>query len=216
MNSRLTISIVLLLALSANVSNAASLDPNTSVISTSLRNYFVMDALVPQRMKYRMESAFPQHGISGVYLSSWVATVNDRPLMDRLSKTCSGYDEVICYSLGDFYKPSADQLILTGFYKIDSNKILSYGVNSGFSSQKLSVTPAILIGGATRFYTSKDKDSHLIIEGNYWFGSKVDHKPCFDSFDRAYFCGNLTAWSDFDYDHSPDSFNVKIWYAKIF
>lgn len=216
MNSYLKFTILAMLPLLASLSNAANLDPATSLISTSLKNHFIMDALVPQRMKDRIYSVQPKFGISGVYLSSWVAAVNDRTLMRRLSETCSGYDATVCRELGDFYKPSASQLIMTGFYRVDSNNILSFGVNSGFASQKLSVSPSFLIGGATRFYTSKDKDSHFIFEGNYWLGSKVKHKPCFDSYDREYFCGNLTAWSAFNYDHRPSSYNIKIWYVKAF
>ncbi len=216
MNSYLKFSILAILPFLANLSNAANLEPKTSLISTSLKNHFVMDALVPQRMKHQIDSVQPKFGISGVYLSSWVATVNDRPLMGRLTETCSGYDLSVCQNLGDFYKPSAYQFIMAGFYRVDSDNILAFGVNSGFASQKLTVSPSFLIGGATRFYTSKDKDSHLILEGNYWFGSKVAHKPCLDSYDREYFCGNLTAWSEFNYDHRPDSYNIKIWYVKVF
>ena len=73
-----------------------------------------------------------------------------------------------------------------------------------------------MLGAATRYYLNDKKDSHLILEGQYWFGSFVSHKPCLDSFDRQYFCGNLTAWSDLNYNPHPESYTLKLWFEKVF
>jgi hypothetical protein len=215
-NLYFNISIIIIFLSFSNASNAAELYLNNSLISASLKRYFVMDALVPQKLKYQVNYLLPKIGLSSVYLSSWGAAANDQLLMDRPIEVCSGYDASVCQNIGRFYKPGTSQLILTGFYRVNSNNIYSFGFNSGFSSDKLSVNPSILIGGATRFYTSKDKSSHIILEGNYWFGSKVTHRPCLDDYDREYFCGNLTAWSDFNYDHRPVSYQIKIFYEKVF
>ncbi len=200
----------------AEVNLLNGLNPQNSLTSTSVKNYFIMEASVPQKWRFQFNPDEPYFAITGAYLSSWVATVNDKPLMARPNNACSAYDASVCQNVNEFYKPDSPELIVTGLYKINSDNILSFGLNTGYSSSKLKVSPSFLIGGAKRFYTSDKKDSHFVVEGNYWLGSNVAHRPCLDSYDREYFCGNLTAWSDFYYDQHPKSYNVKIWYEKIF
>ena len=194
----------------------SSLNPLTSIITTSVKNYFIMEASVPKKWYFQYNPDEPFFAITGAHISNWLATVNDKPLMIRPYDVCSSYDPSVCQNTNEFYKPKSPELILTGIYRINSDNILSFGVNTGYSSSKLTVSPSFLIGGAKRFYTSEKKDSHVVIEANYWLCSNVVHRPCLDSYDREYYCGNLTAWSDFNYDRHPDSYNVKIWYEKIF
>lgn len=197
-----------------NLSNA--LNPQNSLTPTSVKNYFMMEASVPTKWRFQYNPDEAYFAITGAYLSSSIATANDKPLMATPNNACSSYDASVCQNVNAFYKPNSPELIVTGIYKINSDNILSFGLNTGYSSSKLQVSPSFLIGGAKRFYTSNKKDSHFVVEGNYWLGSNVIHRPCLDSYDREYFCGSLTAWSDFNYDHHPDSYNVKIWYEKIF
>ena len=197
-----------------NLENA--LNPRYSLISTTVKNYFLMEASVPKKwqLQYNPDEAY--FAITGAYMSTSLATVNDKPLMNSPNNVCSSYETSVCQNVNNFYKPNSPELIVTGIYKIDSDNILSFGFNTGYNSSKLHVSPSFLIGAAKRFYTSSKKDSHFVVEGNYWHGSNVTHHPCLDSYDREYFCGSLTAWSDFNYDHHPDSYNVKIWYEKLF
>ena len=203
------------LALSDEVGYSA-LDPRLSLVPTSLKNHFIMESLVPPKWKYQFNPDEQYFAVTGIYLSDWTVSANDKPIMARQLSTCSIYDGTVCQNINSFYKPAAPELILTGMYKINGDNILSFGINTGYSSQKLSVSPSFLIGGAMRFYTSEKKDSHFILEGNYWFGSSVTHRPCLDSYERQYFCGNLSAWSDFQYDRHPESYNIKLWYEKLF
>jgi hypothetical protein len=47
-------------------------------------------------------------------------------------------------------------------------------------------------------------------------GQSVSHTPCYDQFNRAYYCANLSAWSDFTYDPHPSDLYLKVWYEKAF
>ena len=192
------------------------LNPQTSVLSTSVKNYFIMESLVPKSMWFQFNRDEKFFTFNNAYMTSWTAIANDKPIMARQMSACSAYDGSVCQSVNEFYKPKAPEFIFTGLYKINGDNILTFGTNTGYDSSKLSVSPSFMIGGATRYYLNEKKDSHLIFEGSYWFGSSVSHKPCLDSYDRQYFCGNLTAWSDFKYDQHPDSYNVKLWYEKVF
>jgi hypothetical protein len=172
--------------------------------------------MIPEKWKFQYNRDEQYFALTGIYLSNWIVAANDKPIALRQVNACSAYDGTVCQNINGFYKPDTPELILTGMFKIDGDNILSFGINTGYNSSKLSVSPSFLIGGATRFYTSDKKDSHIILEANYWLGSNVTHRPCYDSFDREYYCGNLTAWSDFQYDHHPSSYNMKVWYEKVF
>jgi hypothetical protein len=43
------------------------------------------------------------------------------------------------------------------------------------------------------------------------FGGDTNHKPCLDEYDREYYCGDLTAWSDFEKKHTA----YKEWGVKV-
>ena len=203
--------------LAEDINTLQNLNPQTSVLSsTSVKNYFIMESMVPKSMWFQFDRDAHFVTLNNAYMSQWTAVANDRPIMARQMSACSGYDSSVCQNINAFYKPKTPEFIVTGLYKLNGDNILSFGANSGFDSEKLRISPSFMLGAATRYYLNDKKDSHLILEGQYWLGSSVSHKPCLDSFDRQYFCGNLTAWSDFNYNPHPESYTFKLWFEKVF
>ena len=141
---------------------------------------------------------------------------NAEVFMSKPGKVCSTYDTTICEDVSDKYAPSNVPLLFQGLYKISENTIVTLGFNTGFESQKVSVTPSGSLGGAYRWHLAANHTSHVIIEGSYWFGAVISHRPCLDSYDREYFCPTLSAWSDFSYDPYPKSYYVRLTYEKVF
>ena len=148
--------------------------------------------------------------------TSTAVTTNAEFLMHKPKAVCSGYDSAVCHDLTDKYAHTNYPALLFGLFKISGDAIVTLGLNTGFDSPKLSVSPSISWGGARRWYLSDDKTSHIVIEGNYWAGAVVTHRPCLDSYARSYYCPALTAWSDFSYDDKPQSYNLKVWYEVFF
>jgi hypothetical protein len=151
----------------------------------------------------------PMNGATLIY-------ANDRSIMSQLSNVCSSYSPDLCYDVGRFYTPKFPQVSAVGLFALDGETILQWGFNTGFDAPKVTVSPAIMIGLAKRFYFSEARDSHLIIEASTWLGEHVKHRPCLDSFDREFFCGTISAWKDFTYEPHPKSDFIKITYVKLF
>ena len=199
----------------ATSSNAQNLDQFNSTIPKTVKNYFVMDSLLSEEGK-RVNNHQQKVQLIASIDTSIVVTSNAEPLMSKPNTVCSGYDNTVCQDVSDKYTPKNIPLLLYGLYKISGDAIFTFGLNTGFDSPKLSVTPSISLGGAKRWYASGNKTSHIILEGNYWMGAVITHRPCLDSYDREYYCPTLMAWSDFSYDPTPRSYNLKIWYEMVF
>ena len=75
------------------------------------------------------------------------------------------------------------------------NTIYSIGFDTGVSTAKISIKPSIFLGVTHVF--GINKNSYFLVGGGAWFGGKVSETACYDSYDRAYWCQNLTAWSDY-------------------
>jgi len=193
------------------------LDPINSVVPTSVKPYFIMGSAIPKAEWYAFDQKSYMAITSVVYYPNFIYT-NGQAFMKAPSNVCSIYDSSICYEVSGFYNPSYPQVILSGMFASDADTIFSFGLNSGFSAPKVTASPAIMLGLSKRFYVGniKERDSHIILEANSWFAGSIKHSPCYDSFDRAYYCANLSAWSDFDYQPTVDSFNFFLWYEKLF
>lgn len=185
------------------------------LIPRGLRSFFVVDALLGDSEKLvRQKQSRSQ--IIALMDTSTSITSNSEVLMGKPGKVCSTYDTTICQDVSDKYAPSNVPLLFQGLYKISEDTIVTLGFNTGFESPKVSVTPSASLGGAYRWHLAANHTSHVIIEGNYWFGAVLTHRPCLDSYDREYFCPTLSAWSDFSYDPYPKSYYVRLTYEKVF
>lgn len=145
-----------------------------------------------------------------------MAMVNDDQLMAVPATVCSGYDASICHAVGKFYQANQLPIFASALVFLSRDEIVQLGFNSGYDSAKLSVTPSVMLGAGRRFYLNESRKSQLVVHGYRWFGAQVTHRPCLDSFNREYFCGNLTAWSDFTWDSRPQSYAAYLVFNRLF
>ena len=192
-------------------------EPEVSLIPLSVKPYFIMGSDIPTEERFAFYSK-KYAAITSVVASSTAILQNAEAIMNKPTSVCSAYYSSSCYNVRSFYQPRFPQFILSGFYAADTDTILNVAVNSGFKSEKVTVGPSIMLGIAKRFYVGdvSRQNSHVIFEMNAWLAGSVDHQPCYDSFDRAYYCGTLTSWSDFSYTAAPASFNFIAWYETHF
>ncbi len=117
-------------------------------------------------------------------------TVLERPRIVR------SYSESVRYDVSRFYAPDRLQVNTIMHYAgRRAGEIISFGFDSGFSAEKLTVAPALFAGYTRAFRVAKA--THITIGLGGWFGGKVSQKSCRDSVDREYYCPTLTAWSDY-------------------
>ena len=192
-----------------------SLEPANRVVSTSIRNLFYVDKLYPEYYQNYLNSQI-NFGISSAYENSNTALVNDQFLMNLPQSVCSVYDRSICSDSNAFYKGKYPNIVSTFYYKPTSDFLVQFGINTGFSSEKLDISPSLMLGAGYRMYTSDAKLSQIIVEGTTWIGTKVKHSPCYDTYDRQYYCANLSAFSDYSYDQTPASYTLKVWFQSFF
>ena len=83
----------------------SGLDPRLSLVPTTLKNYFIMESLVPPKWKFQFNPDEQYFAVTGVYLSDWTVSANDKPIMARQFGTCSIYDGTVCQEINRFYKP---------------------------------------------------------------------------------------------------------------
>ena len=115
------------------------------------------------------------------------------------SKVVSAYDSTsTAHDLTPFY---AAQNIRTHFilnYFVPGTTLLvSWGYDSGSKAQKISLSPTTFLGLSS--YKRINSSSALFFTMGGWQKQRITETPCVDSYDRQYWCANLSAWSD----HSP-------------
>jgi hypothetical protein len=72
--------------------------------------------------------------------------------------------------------------------------LVSLGFDSGVQTEKLRLSPALFLGMGHRL--DWDAKTSVLLVGGRWFGGKLTEEPCWDAYERAYWCPNLTAWSE--------------------
>lgn len=190
----------------------------------SSSRFFVLDAQMPEEFQraldYRQFTGVTGFSMGAINNSpknnDGIISAKDVTLMQQPETVCSSYDSSLCYDVKKFYSPHIPQVTMTGLYALDGSTMLQWGFNTGYDAPKLTVSPSIMLGLAKRFYLSEARDSHIILEASEWIGGSVKHRPCTDDFNRQYFCGTVSAWSDFSYDSHPQSTFMKITYEKAF
>ncbi len=115
-----------------------------------------------------------------------------------LPQTATSYDGEI-RSVSEFYEPERTTAEVGGDIYLATDTKISLGLDGGYQSRKLDIDPTLKIGvdHIIGLSSSKDHDLSLRVHGSVSIGGKQNHTPCADSYDREYYCGNLTAWSDF-------------------
>jgi hypothetical protein len=188
-----------------------------SILNSNSVNLFALRDIVGAYSKsqsYFVDKPVDLFLPTSVYINSGAAVSHDISVMSVPTNACSTFDGSICYQVSDFYKPTAPQAIISGYYFYNKNDAIILGLNTGYNSSKLIIQPSIALGYSSRI--EFDKSKQFVIEGTRWFGGSIQHKPCVDSFEREYYCGNLSAWSDFHYQSNINSYSMRVMYQWKF
>lgn len=188
-----------------------------SVLNSSSVNPFALRDIVNSYSK--AQSYFANKPVdlflpTSVYVNSGAAVSHDISVLGVPISSCSTFDSSVCYNTSNFYKPKTPQTIVSGYYFFNKNDALILGLNTGYNSPKLIIQPSIALGYSSRI--ELDRSKQVVIEGTKWLGGSIKHKPCIDSFDREYYCGNLSAWSDFHYQSNINSYSMRVMYQWKF
>lgn len=108
----------------------------------------------------------------------------------------SAYDATSApYEITPFYTSKSTRTRLVVNYFIPSTSILlSGGYDSGSDAEKITVSASKFVGLSTFWRLSSQSALYLLMGA--WGDQDVTERPCLDSYDREYWCANLTAWSD--------------------
>ena len=116
-------------------------------------------------------------------------------LLSVPERAFSGYDSAIAHNIGDFYQADSKRVkIIVNNYLGSTGILTSVGFDSGSRAEKIKVLNSKYLGFARSF--SFGSRSTLYVSTGRWFGGEVSESPCIDSYDREYWCPNLTAWTD--------------------
>ena len=102
--------------------------------------------------------------------------------------------------ISKFYEPENELYHVSGYAYLESDTLIEFGYDNGHSAQKYQRDPTLSVH-VTQHIPLNDKLSLNVTAGTR-FGGNVSETPCYDSFDREYYCGNLTAWSDYERDEN--------------
>jgi hypothetical protein len=120
---------------------------------------------------------------------------DEKTIVSFSNPVTSPYDPDLTYDVSQFYQPqkSRYRAVLANNYQMGF--VFLAGVDTGHRSSKLTISPALMLGGA---YTLKlSRYSTLSLAGYKWAGGAITESPCLDEFDREYMCAQLIAWTDY-------------------
>lgn len=116
-------------------------------------------------------------------------------LFSTPERAFSGYDSAIAHNIGDFYQADNKRVsIIINNYLGNTGILTSIGFDGGSRAEKFNVSNSKYLGFARSF--SFGSRSTLYVSTGRWFGGEASESPCIDSYDREYWCPNLTAWID--------------------
>ena len=147
--------------------------------------------------------------------SNWViteATAIPVASAARTGVVCSSYDSGVCADISRFYQ--FDRRLLWRFSfagNISDEWGLRATVVTGAKSLKMTIEPLLIFGIIKAKYLSEATSLSAELYGSV--GGKTRHLPCIDAYDREYYCGNLTAWTDFqEKQASRNEWGIKLMY----
>jgi hypothetical protein len=117
-------------------------------------------------------------------------------VLNAQDKVTSEYDGTSSsYEMTPFYTASNVRKHLISNFSIPNTKaVFSIGYDSGSRAEKISISKTLFLGFAT--YSKVDSNSVIYFIAGSWQKERINEQPCFDSYDREYWCPNLTAWVD--------------------
>jgi hypothetical protein len=140
---------------------------------------------------------------------AWLSAVNVDPrngigflnssgklILGGMTIVPSAYDSHITHDISEFYSKDKERLkIISNFIFNSPNTIYSLGYDSGVTAKKIKIKSSLFLG--VNHVVNLSKAFHFSIGGGAWLGGKIIESPCHDSYDRAFYCPTLTAWSDY-------------------
>ena len=109
---------------------------------------------------------------------------------------CSAYDSGVCANVNEFYQFNHKTLQrVTAVVTFSNQWGLRLSFTTGAQATKLALDPRLQIGILRTKAMASGRS--LSAEAFSTLGGDTRHKPCLDEYDREYFCGSLTAWSDY-------------------
>lgn len=127
----------------------------------------------------------------------------------------SSYDTDMAHNVSKFYEGRQNRIKLITNFKLSSpNTIYSVGFDSGISADKINIQKSLFVGAA--HVIELNKQSHMSLSAGSWFGGNIKESPCFDTYDREYWCQNLTAWSDYKPIYPKNFSYIDIKYIQRF
>lgn len=125
-----------------------------------------------------------------------IQSADGRGIMYSPRVVSSGYDSSVKYDVSRFYKSDKIRLnMMIQYAGRIAGEIFSAGLDTGHHAQKIKIEPAFFVGYARAFQMTERASVTLGFGG--WFGGTISEKPCIDYYDREYYCGTLTAWTDY-------------------
>jgi hypothetical protein len=107
----------------------------------------------------------------------------------------SAYHPEVLYPMASRYSAASPRLRWVFHVQwFNQPSLVSLGFDSGVQTEKLRLSPAVWLGMGHRW--DWDTKTSLFLVGGRWFGGKLTEEPCWDTYERAYWCPNLTAWSE--------------------
>ncbi len=108
----------------------------------------------------------------------------------------SAYDSEIRHDVSSFYRTKKDRInMILGFTLWGPGTVISVGYDSGVKAEKLSIKRALFLG--VNHTVRLRKNTYLGFGLGKWIGGRISETPCVDTYDREYWCQNLTAWSEY-------------------
>ena len=123
-----------------------------------------------------------------------------------LPSTASSYDGVE-RDVSKFYQQHIPDIEVGGYHILDKNDRIKAKVSTGTYTEKLDIYPTINFEWEHITELNDEWSILTSLGGKLSLGNH--NRPCTDSFDRKYYCGNLTAWSDFK-GNKHETFEPKI------
>ena len=118
------------------------------------------------------------------------------PIAYNPTVVSSAYDRSIKSDVSGFYNYSGYRYkFILNTLPFQPGQIISVGFDSGVNASKLNIRPSFLLGYVDTYKVSERSLFNLSVGS--WLGGHISESPCLDSYDRAYWCQNLTAWSDY-------------------
>ncbi len=132
---------------------------------------------------------------------------------NNLPTTASSYDGV-ARDISKFYKDKQINIQGSGYIQLDTDTIVTLGGDNGIKTDKYKKSPTYNVG--FRQFVPVSDNSYITFGASTQLGGKESHSPCRDGINREYYCGNLTAWSDFEANENENPYNMFINYTLKF